>query len=176
MHRSALLETEVDFKRLKIAVPGHSAASEPTNRVSTGIAELDSICAGFPRGGITEICGNPSSGLTTVLCACAHAPAQQGTAEADPVKDELTRLRQESATVRRRVQMLEDRMLQLERGGVVPTSGKPLPTVKLGNPAPAPRQDLPADPVPARRSIKLEPVPAPAPMTAQSRLSMLRGP
>jgi len=35
--------------------------------VSTGISEIDSLAGGFPRGGLTEICGPPCSGRTTVL-------------------------------------------------------------------------------------------------------------
>jgi hypothetical protein len=35
--------------------------------VLTGIPEIDALAGGFPRGGLTEICGPPCSGRTTVL-------------------------------------------------------------------------------------------------------------
>ncbi len=37
--------------------------------LSTGIAELNAIAGGIPRGCLTEICGSASSGKTTVLLA-----------------------------------------------------------------------------------------------------------
>ena len=35
--------------------------------VLTGIPEIDALAGGFPRGALTEICGPPCSGRTTVL-------------------------------------------------------------------------------------------------------------
>jgi recombination protein RecA len=35
--------------------------------VLTGIPEIDSLAGGFPRGALTELCGPPCSGRTTVL-------------------------------------------------------------------------------------------------------------
>jgi recombination protein RecA len=35
--------------------------------VPSGIAEIDSLAGGLPRGGLTEICGPPCSGRTSVL-------------------------------------------------------------------------------------------------------------
>jgi recombination protein RecA len=35
--------------------------------VSTGIPEIDSLAGGLPRGGLTEICGPPCSGRTSLL-------------------------------------------------------------------------------------------------------------
>src|SRR5690348_7929074 len=37
--------------------------------VLTGIAELDGLTSGIPRGALTEICGSASSGRTSVLLA-----------------------------------------------------------------------------------------------------------
>ncbi len=37
--------------------------------VLTGIPEIDALAGGLPRGALTEICGPPSSGRTTVLLA-----------------------------------------------------------------------------------------------------------
>src|ERR1700676_3954346 len=35
--------------------------------VSAGIPEIDSLAGGLPRGGLTEICGPPCSGRTSLL-------------------------------------------------------------------------------------------------------------
>jgi recombination protein RecA len=48
--------------------------------VSAGIPEIDSLAGGLPRGGLTEICGPPCSGRTSLLIAAlaartAHAEA-----------------------------------------------------------------------------------------------------
>ena len=37
--------------------------------VLTGIPEIDALAGGLPRGALTEVCGPPSSGRTTVLLA-----------------------------------------------------------------------------------------------------------
>lgn len=44
---------------------------------SSGIAEIDSLSGGFPRGGLTEICGPASSGRTTVLLSALAARTAQ---------------------------------------------------------------------------------------------------
>jgi len=41
--------------------------------VSTGIAQLDALTGGLPRGSIAEICGPPSSGRTSLALAIAAA-------------------------------------------------------------------------------------------------------
>ena len=41
--------------------------------VSTGVAELDEMVAGFPRGALNELCGPASSGRTTVMLAALAA-------------------------------------------------------------------------------------------------------
>ncbi|MEW5978698.1 MAG: ATPase domain-containing protein [Acidobacteriota bacterium] len=47
-----------------------------TQRILTGIPALDTAIGGFPRGGLTEICGEPSSGRTalamSVLAEATH--------------------------------------------------------------------------------------------------------
>ena len=82
-----------------------------------------------------------------VLAGCAHAP-QDGPSLAS-VDDSEAGLRRENATLRRRVQMLEDRVLRLERradGTVAPAAsydgsdggkqklpdGRELPVIRLG--------------------------------------------
>ena len=41
--------------------------------VSAGIPEIDSLSGGLPRGGLTEICGPPCSGRTSLLIAALAA-------------------------------------------------------------------------------------------------------
>jgi hypothetical protein len=46
--------------------------------VSTGIAEMDAMTGGLPRGGLTEICGSASSGRSTLLLAALAAATRRG--------------------------------------------------------------------------------------------------
>jgi hypothetical protein len=46
--------------------------------VSSGIGVVDALTGGLPRGCLTEICGPPSSGRTTVLLAALAAATQRG--------------------------------------------------------------------------------------------------
>ncbi len=48
--------------------------------VSIGIPEIDAIAGGLPRGGLTEICGPPCSGHTSVLLAALAARTQESEA------------------------------------------------------------------------------------------------
>ncbi len=63
-------------------MPGVLAASAipprpPAVTASTGIAALDALTGGLPRGALTEIFGPPSSGRTSLLLAIlAHATAR----------------------------------------------------------------------------------------------------
>jgi hypothetical protein len=54
-----------------------AVAAPPPPQALTGIAELDAICAGLPRGAITEISGVSSSGLTTLVLALLAAAAER---------------------------------------------------------------------------------------------------
>ena len=45
---------------------------------SSGIAEMDTLTGGLPRGCLTEICGPASSGRTTVLLAALAAATRRG--------------------------------------------------------------------------------------------------
>src|SRR5438105_1554089 len=48
--------------------------------VSTGIAEIDAICGGVPRGNLTKITGTASSGRTSLMLSIlAEATARQET-------------------------------------------------------------------------------------------------
>ncbi len=46
--------------------------------VSSGIAAMDALTGGLPRGCLTEICGPASSGRTTVLLATLAAATRRG--------------------------------------------------------------------------------------------------
>ncbi|HZQ19489.1 MAG TPA: hypothetical protein VFA90_12260 [Terriglobales bacterium] len=46
--------------------------------ISTGIAELDALTGGFPRGCLSEICGSGSSGKSSVLLATIAAASRRG--------------------------------------------------------------------------------------------------
>lgn len=46
--------------------------------ISTGIAELDALTGGVPRGCLTEICGGASSGKTSVLLSVIVAATRRG--------------------------------------------------------------------------------------------------
>jgi recombination protein RecA len=46
--------------------------------VSSGIAEMDALTGGFPRGCLTEICGTASSGRSTLLLAALAAATRRG--------------------------------------------------------------------------------------------------
>ena len=46
--------------------------------VSSGIPAIDALTSGLPRGCLTEICGPPSSGRTTVLLAALAAATRRG--------------------------------------------------------------------------------------------------
>jgi len=67
----------------KIPVAGVTPASQLEIRpapemASSGIADLDALIGGLPRGCLTEICGPASSGRTTVLLAALAAATSRG--------------------------------------------------------------------------------------------------
>src|SRR6266496_860149 len=68
--RTAVLQHIAQSERL-VAVRTASRLEVRPNpeMISTGIAELDALTVGIPRGCLTEICGAPSSGKTSVLLA-----------------------------------------------------------------------------------------------------------
>ena len=51
----------------RIPAPFTYRDRKPTEIVSTGIPEIDSLAGGLPRGALTEICGPPCSGGTSLL-------------------------------------------------------------------------------------------------------------
>ena len=48
-----------------------------TEAVSTGIEQIDSLAGGLPRGSLTEICGPPCSGRTSLLFAALASRTSQ---------------------------------------------------------------------------------------------------
>src|ERR1700744_2850208 len=46
--------------------------------LSTGIPSLDAVLGGWPRGAMTEICGPPCSGRTSVMLAALAARTAEG--------------------------------------------------------------------------------------------------
>jgi len=82
-----------EFEDKKAAVLRHIAGSErlgavrPASRLevrprpemlSSGIAEVDALTGGLPRGCLTEICGSASSGKTSLLMATIAAATRRG--------------------------------------------------------------------------------------------------
>src|ERR1700736_6251264 len=59
-------QVELSLSR-RIAAPFGYRDRKSVETVLTGIPEIDSLAGGLPRGGLTEICGPPCSGRTTVL-------------------------------------------------------------------------------------------------------------
>lgn len=60
-------------------LPASQLAIRPTPEMApSGIAELDDLTGGIPRGCLTEICGPASSGRTTVLLAALAAATLRG--------------------------------------------------------------------------------------------------
>src|SRR3984957_6040834 len=71
------------IKKQKSAIPLLTPASRLEIRpapemVSSGIPAIDALTGGLPRGCLTEICGPPSSGRTTLLLAALAAATRRG--------------------------------------------------------------------------------------------------
>ena len=69
------------FKDARLAgvTPASRLAVRPApEMVSSGIAAMDALTGGLPRGCLTEICGPASSGRTTVLLAALAAATRRG--------------------------------------------------------------------------------------------------
>ncbi len=57
----------------RIPAPFAYRDRQPAEIVSTGIPEIDSLAGGLPRGSLTEICGPPCSGGTSLLVSALAA-------------------------------------------------------------------------------------------------------
>jgi len=65
--------------RLAGVTPASRLVARPTpEMVSSGIAEMDALTGGLPRGCLTEICGPACSGRTTLLLAALAAATRRG--------------------------------------------------------------------------------------------------
>src|ERR1700683_1408464 len=65
--------------RLASVTPASRLAVRPApEMVSSGIAAMDVLTGGLPRGCLTEICGPASSGRTTLLLAALAAATRRG--------------------------------------------------------------------------------------------------
>jgi hypothetical protein len=65
--------------RLANVTPASRLAVRPApEMVSSGIAEMDALTGGLPRGCLTEICGPASSGRTTLLLSALSAATRRG--------------------------------------------------------------------------------------------------
>jgi hypothetical protein len=65
--------------RLAGVTPASRLAARPVpEMVSSGIAAVDALTGGLPRGCLTEICGSASSGRTTLLLAAMAAATRRG--------------------------------------------------------------------------------------------------
>jgi tol-pal system protein YbgF len=126
--------------------------------------------------------------IVVLACGCARTAAAPQTTRAPLTEDPLTQLRRDNAALRRRVQMLEDRVLHLEgRGGADPYAGSPgraagahtlpdgrsLPVVRLAPPTPkrsarAPAPSAEPEPEPEAADDDDGYVPARAPEAARS--------
>jgi hypothetical protein len=62
----------------RIAAPFAYRDRRVADTVSCGISEIDLLAGGLPRGGLTEICGPPCSGRTSLLLAALAARTMQG--------------------------------------------------------------------------------------------------
>jgi hypothetical protein len=62
----------------RIAAPFAYRDRRVADTVSCGISEIDLLAGGLPRGGLTEVCGPPCSGRTSLLLAALAARTAQG--------------------------------------------------------------------------------------------------
>jgi recombination protein RecA len=77
--RDAALKHISQSERLTGVRPASQLEVRPRpEMISSGIPELDALTGGIPRGCLTEICGPPSSGKTSVLLATLAAATQRG--------------------------------------------------------------------------------------------------
>jgi hypothetical protein len=79
----ARLQSTVNHKQSKIPPARVTLASQLEIRpapemVSSGIAAIDSLTGGLPRGCLTEVCGPASSGRTALLLAALAAATRRG--------------------------------------------------------------------------------------------------
>jgi recombination protein RecA len=71
----AILRSKLESALAEHSIPAPFTYRDrkPAEIVSTGIPEIDSLAGGLPRGGLTEICGPPCSGGTSLLVSALAA-------------------------------------------------------------------------------------------------------
>ncbi len=70
--------TSTDAKLASVTPASRLAVRSTPEMVSSGIAAIDALTGGLPRGCLTEICGPASSGRTTFLLAALAAATRRG--------------------------------------------------------------------------------------------------
>ena len=70
--------TSTDARLAGVTPASRLAVRPAAEMVSSGIAAMDALTGGLPRGCLTEICGPASSGRTTLLLAALAAATQRG--------------------------------------------------------------------------------------------------
>jgi len=74
LHRRDAVRQVLGDERLQAVVPASRLSVRPRPlTVSTGIAELDTLAGGLPRGALTEFVGSASSGRSSVLLSVLAA-------------------------------------------------------------------------------------------------------
>jgi RecA/RadA recombinase len=77
--KAALLRHIAGSARLTAVRPASRLEVRPSpEMLSTGVAEVDALTGGLPRGHLTEICGPVSSGKTSLLLATLAATTRRG--------------------------------------------------------------------------------------------------
>ncbi len=67
-----------DARLASVALASRLAVRPAPEMVSSGIAAMDALTGGLPRGCLTEICGPASSGRTTLLLSAVAAATRRG--------------------------------------------------------------------------------------------------
>lgn len=77
--RAALLKHIAGSERLAEVRPASRLEVRPRpEMISSGVAEVDAMTGGIPRGCLTEICGEASSGKTSLLLAAMALATREG--------------------------------------------------------------------------------------------------
>ncbi|MGH9531911.1 MAG: hypothetical protein ACRD2Q_05920, partial [Terriglobales bacterium] len=62
----------------RLILPSLLPERQAPETVSTGVAEVDALTSGLPRGALTEICGPASSGRTSLLLSLLASATSRG--------------------------------------------------------------------------------------------------
>src|SRR5580704_2275024 len=75
---TSVFSSSKDARLAGVTSASQLAVRPAPEMVSSGIAAMDALTGGLPRGCLTEICGPASSGRTTLLLAALAAATQRG--------------------------------------------------------------------------------------------------